>query len=57
MALSGVAAGADGIMIEVHPNPENALVDPLQPINYIELKRLMIQMNKVAKAAWNRKLY
>ena len=57
MALSGEAAGADGIMIEVHPNPENALVDPLQPINYIELKRLMIQMNKVAKAAWNRKLY
>ena len=57
MALSGVAAGADGIMIEVHPNPEKALVDPLQPINYLELKRLMIQMNKVAKAAWNRKLY
>ena len=51
MALSGIAAGADGIMIEVHPNPKKALVDPLQPIDYRELKNLMILMNKVAKSA------
>ena len=57
MALSGVAAGADGIMIEVHPNPKKALVDPLQPIDYRELKNLMILMNKVAKSAWGRKVY
>ena len=57
MALSGIAAGADGIMIEVHPKPEKALVDPLQPINYQELKKLMSLMNKVAKISWNRKLY
>ena len=57
MALSGIAAGADGIMIEVHPNPKKALVDPLQPIDYRELKNLMILMNKVAKSAWGRKVY
>jgi len=57
MALSAIAAGADGIMIEVHPNPKKALVDPLQPIDFKELKKLMPIMNKVAKATWNKKLY
>jgi len=57
MALSAVASGADGIMIEVHPDPKNALVDPLQPIDYKDLKDLMLSMNKVAKAAWNRKVF
>ena len=42
-------------MIEVHPNPKKALVDPLQPIDYRELKNLMILMNKVAKSAWAEK--
>tara|TARA_B100000700_G_scaffold309086_1_gene387602 strand:+ start:796 stop:1683 length:888 start_codon:yes stop_codon:yes gene_type:complete len=57
MALASVASGADGIMVEVHPNPSKAFVDPLQPINYKELKDLMHSMNKVAKASWNRKIY
>ena len=58
MALSAIeAAGADGIMIEVHPNPKKALVDPLQPIDFKELKKLMPLMNKVAKTTWNKKLY
>ena len=57
MALSAIAAGADGIMIEVHPNPKKALVDPLQPIDFKELKNLMPLMNKVAKTTWNKKLY
>ncbi len=57
MALASVAAGADGIMVEVHPYPNKAFVDPLQPINYKELKDLMNSMNKVAKASWSRKIY
>jgi hypothetical protein len=30
MAKAAVAAGADGLLIEVHPNPKEALVDGLQ---------------------------
>jgi 3-deoxy-7-phosphoheptulonate synthase len=40
MALAGIAAGADGLMIEVHPNPEAALSDgsqSLRPELFIEL--------------------
>lgn len=36
LALASVAAGADGVMIEVHPDPKNAAVDPLQPLNFTE---------------------
>ena len=38
MALASVASGADGIMLEVHPDPQNSAVDPLQPIDYSEFK-------------------
>ena len=40
MALAGVAAGADGLIIEVHPKPEFALCDGAQaltPVQYAEL--------------------
>jgi 3-deoxy-7-phosphoheptulonate synthase len=33
LALASIAAGADGVMIETHIDPENAAVDPLQPLN------------------------
>lgn len=33
LALASIAAGADGVMIETHVDPENAAVDPLQPLN------------------------
>lgn len=50
MALAGVAAGADGVMLEVHPDPSNAAVDPLQSIDYMEFKNLMHSMQNVANA-------
>ena len=37
MTLASIAAGADGIMLEVHPDPKNAAVDPLQPVSYTHL--------------------
>ena len=55
MALASIAAGADGIMLEVHPDPSNAAVDPLQPIDYQEFEKLIIKMNKVANSI-NRKI-
>lgn len=54
MALASVASGADGIMLEVHPDPQNSAVDPLQPIDYSEFNSLMIEMNKVAKTLFNK---
>ena len=57
MALASVAAGADGIMLEVHPDPKNAAVDPLQPIDFKEFKNLIKKMHSVAKASYNRKIF
>jgi len=56
MALASVAGGADAIMLEVHPDPENAAVDPLQPIDFNEFETLMGKMEKVASAVNRRVL-
>ena len=50
MTLASIAAGADGIMLEVHPNPTKAAVDPLQPINFVSFKKLHKEMRAVAKS-------
>ena len=34
LTLASLAAGAEGLMIEFHPDPRNAAVDPLQAINF-----------------------
>lgn len=54
MALAAVAAGSDGIMLEVHPDPRNAAVDPLQGIDYEEFSALMERMRAVAVAVGRR---
>ena len=41
MSLAGLAAGADGLMIEVHPNPEEALSDGMQSLHFDEFEDLM----------------
>ncbi len=56
MSLASIAAGADGIMLEVHPDPENSAVDPLQPINYESFKALMKDMDLLAKTLFKRKI-
>ena len=48
MALASVAAGCDSVMLEVHPDPENSAVDPLQPIDFEDFKNLMTDMNSIA---------
>jgi len=50
MALAGVAAGADGVMVEVHPRPEEALSDGAQSLRPPELTELMNQIRKVANS-------
>ena len=54
MSLASVAAGADGVMLEVHPDPENAAVDPLQPLNYSDFKDAIMGMRAVARAIGRR---
>lgn len=50
MALAGIAAGADGVMVEVHLRPEEALSDGAQSLRPPELTNLMKQIRKVSKA-------
>ncbi len=51
LAFAGIAAGADGLMIEVHPDPENALSDGDQSLTFPQFERLMIQLAPFAQAA------
>jgi 3-deoxy-7-phosphoheptulonate synthase len=50
MALAAVAAGADGIMLEVHPNPHEAWSDGGQSLTPDRFAALMDRMRKVAQA-------
>jgi len=50
LALASVAAGADGIMVEVHPNPDQALKDGAQSLTYENFQELMQQVTSVASA-------
>ncbi len=56
MSLASIASGADGIMLEVHPNPSQSAVDPLQPINYKEFKILMKKMDTLARTVLKRRI-
>ena len=50
MAKAAIAAGADGLLIEVHPNPKEALVDGLQSLTPSDFSRLMEELRAVAAA-------
>ena len=41
MSIGAFAVGADGIMVEVHPDPENALSDGMQSLNFTEFEDLI----------------
>ena len=46
---AAIAAGADGLLIEVHPNPQKALSDGEQSINLEQFDKLMAELNQLAK--------
>jgi 3-deoxy-7-phosphoheptulonate synthase len=50
IARAAIAAGADGLLIEVHPNPKEALVDGLQSLSPSDFKRLMSELKPIAEA-------
>ena len=45
MSIASIAAGADGIMVEVHPDPINALSDGMQSLHFNEFEDLMNSIN------------
>ncbi|MFN2582018.1 MAG: 3-deoxy-7-phosphoheptulonate synthase [Candidatus Dormibacteria bacterium] len=48
MALAGLAAGADGLLIEVHPDPESALSDGAQSLTLPMFEELMERLRRLA---------
>ncbi len=54
LALAAVAAGADGLMIEAHPRPEEALSDKEQALDPAELEALVRQVNAILLAQGRR---
>jgi 3-deoxy-7-phosphoheptulonate synthase len=50
MARAAVAAGADGLIIEVHPNPERALSDGVQSLYPDQFAELMKEIRAIAPA-------
>jgi 3-deoxy-7-phosphoheptulonate synthase len=50
MSLAAAAAGADGLLIEVHPNPDTALSDGAQSLNIPNFTGLMDSLRVVSEA-------
>jgi 3-deoxy-7-phosphoheptulonate synthase len=48
MALASVAAGADGLLMEMHPNPDKAMSDGAQSLYPDQLQKLMAQLRMLA---------
>lgn len=56
VALASIVAGADGVIIEVHPNPDHALSDGAQSLNFKRFREL-IEASRVIADAVGRPLW
>lgn len=54
MARAGIAAGADGVIIEVHPCPKEALSDGAQSLTPEQFAQTMVELEKIAQAIGRR---
>jgi 3-deoxy-7-phosphoheptulonate synthase len=54
LAASAVAVGADGLIIELHPNPEVALCDKDQALCRSDLEDLRAQLEPLTRAMGRR---
>jgi len=50
MARAGVAAGADGMIVEIHPDPQNAWSDGMQSLNEKTYLQMMKEVNILVDA-------
>lgn len=49
VALAGVMAGADGILVEIHPTPEEAFSDGAQTLNFSQSEQLFRKIRRLAE--------
>ena len=49
MALAALAAGADGLLIEVHPDPDRALSDGAQSLDFAGFEQLLAKLKRLAE--------
>ena len=54
MCRAAIAAGADGLILEVHPDPERALSDGYQSLNFKQFEQTMAKVKAVAVAVGKR---
>ncbi len=54
MAMASIAAGADGLIVEVHPDPEKALSDGYQSLTPKAFQQMMAECRKIAQAIGRR---
>ena len=54
MARASVAAGADGLLLEVHPDPSTAVSDGQQSLNLDQFDELMGELDMIAGAIGRR---
>lgn len=50
LAKAAIAAGADGLLMDVHPDPMHALVDSDQALTFEQFEKLMADIKKIAEA-------
>lgn len=50
LGLAGIAAGADGLMVEVHPSPDNAMSDGAQSLDFGQFASMMPKVAAVSSA-------
>jgi 3-deoxy-7-phosphoheptulonate synthase len=53
MARAALAAGADGLMVEVHPEPEKAMSDGPQSLRFDDFRHMMRELEQIAAALRN----
>ena len=49
MALAALAGGADGLLIEIHPQPDKAMSDGAQSLDFAGFKKLLESLRKLAE--------
>jgi 3-deoxy-7-phosphoheptulonate synthase len=54
VTLAGIAAGADGVIIETHPDPDHAVSDGDQSLTLPQFSQLMGQVRAMAEAVGRR---
>lgn len=50
MTAAAIAAGADGLIVEVHPSPENAMSDGYQSLDFPTFEKTMAKCRRIAEA-------